>query len=74
MCEIMQKWVKLGLFLNTFSLVGETDNILIYHDRHALAAGSFFIHSGWNGLRLGDDIGLVRLPAPIVPNGKFTNG
>lgn len=37
-------------------------------NRYALAAGSFFTHTGWNGLRLGDDIGLVRLPAPIVPN------
>jgi len=36
--------------------------------RHALDVGSFFTHYGWNGLRLSDDIGLVRLPQPVLPN------
>lgn len=29
----------------------------------------FFPHPGWNGLRLSDDVGLVRLPSPVQFNG-----
>lgn len=47
--------------------------------RQAIAAANFFTHPGWNGLRLSDDIGLVRLTTAVVPNGNnrmkhLTNG
>ena len=30
----------------------------------------FVVHPGWNGLRLSDDVGLVKLPTPIAFNSK----
>lgn len=31
----------------------------------------FFPHPGWNGLRLADDVGLVRLPSAIQAGGEW---
>lgn len=33
------------------------------------AVNQFFPHPGWNGLRLADDVGLVRLPTAVQFNG-----
>lgn len=33
---------------------------------------TYLPHPGWNGLRLTDDVGLVRLPTPVVFNGTYT--
>jgi len=44
------------------------NNAEVGQTRQALPAGSFFTHAGWNGLRLTDDVGLVRLATVVVPN------
>lgn len=36
-----------------------------------VAVNQFFTHPGWNGLRLADDVGLVRLPTAVTFTGMF---
>lgn len=36
-----------------------------------IAVNHFVVHPGWNGLRLSDDVGLIRLPAIVSFNGEI---